>query len=278
MHVVGDDHGPLEESGFQRGGTAGDQRHIARFKHGVGLPGDDLHVLQHATVRRSLFKVGLQRWNRGHNDFDRAHRLLHAFRRCKKARCEVVDFRFSAARQNGQHGLVVTQTQASASGAFVRLQGNDRSQRVTDIGGTDAVLCQQFHLKRKDAQHVISALPNFLDALGPPRPDRRTDEVQRLDTSAFERALQVEIEVGCVDADEQIRRRFEQALVEPVADRQNFAVMAQHLHIASDGEFFTRPPGIKLGLLHVWAANALRDQVRPMGSHAMQQVRGQHVA
>ena len=102
--------------------------------------------------------------------------------------------------------------------------------------------------------------------------------MQRFDASRFERVLQVEIEVGCVDTDEQIWRRFEQSLLKPVANRQDFAVVAQHLHIASDRQFFTRPPGIKLGLLHMRATDALRDQVRPLSPHAMQQVGGQHVA
>ncbi|MNT82579.1 hypothetical protein D3C72_2223320 [compost metagenome] len=70
MHVVADDHGALEKCCLQRGSAAGNQRGVARSKHGVGLPPHDLYSLPQATRTGYLRDSVAQRGNGGHYQFD----------------------------------------------------------------------------------------------------------------------------------------------------------------------------------------------------------------
>lgn len=58
VHVVTDDHGPLEERGLQRRGAAGDQGGIARCEHRVRLACGDLQGITQTTNARPPARCG----------------------------------------------------------------------------------------------------------------------------------------------------------------------------------------------------------------------------
>ena len=88
------------------------------------------------------------------------------------------------------------------------------AERMADVGGGDTMLRQQVDLEGKDAQHVIDAALDLLDPLRPPGPDGRADEMRGLDARGLEVALQIQIEVRRIDADEDIGPVLQQARLE----------------------------------------------------------------
>ena len=102
-----------------------------------------------------------------------------------------------------------------------------------------------------------------------------------LDALHLQRCFQIEVEIGRIDADEEVRARVasvQQALFQLLADAENFAVMAQHFDIAAHGQFFAGPPGVKAPADHLRAAYAARCQGRPARFQAVEQQAGEQVA
>ena len=59
------------------------------------------------------------------------------------------------------------------------MHGNGLRQRVSYIGGWNAVSMQQISFKGENAQHVVHTLFDFLDALRAPSPNGRTHKMHR---------------------------------------------------------------------------------------------------
>ena len=116
---------------------------------------------------------------------------------------------------------------------------------MPDIARRDAVRLVQSRLEREQAQHMVDGAADLVHAPGTPGPDRRTDELDRLDAAGLEPRLESEIEVGRIDADEGVGWIAQQSLGELVADARDPAVVAQHLGVAAHGELVARPPGSK---------------------------------
>ena len=62
---------------------------------------------------------------------------------------------------------------------------------------------------------------------------------------ALQRRFEVQVEIGRIDADEDVGRLAQQALAQLVADADDLAVVAQHLDVAAHGQLLVRPPGLE---------------------------------
>ena len=149
---------------------------------------------------------------------------------------------------------------------------------MPDIGGGNAMACQQFRLKGKDAQHMVGTATNLPHALGPPGPDRRANKVHGLDTGGTQVFLQLEVEVGCIGANKDVGALLEQAFAQLVAYANNLAVAAQQFPVETmDCQLLERPPNAKAQALHLRSANAKAGQCRPTLFQTAQQQPGQQV-
>jgi hypothetical protein len=137
---------------------------------------------------------------------------------------------------------------------------------------------QQRWLEGEQAQHMVGAAGDRLDPARTPGPDRRTDEVDRLDAGRPQARLEAQVEVGRVDADEGVRSCGQQAIAKRVADAFDLAVVAQHLDIAAYGQLVVRPPGLEALSRHARAADADQARVRPALPHPAEQQSGEQVA
>ena len=138
---------------------------------------------------------------------------------------------------------------------------------MPDISRGNTVRGQQRGLKRKNAQHVVHAAPDFFYAVCTPGPHCRADEVNGFDASSFEVSLKVEVEIRRIHTDENIwalaMAWMEQTFFQLLAYADDLAVMAQYFDIAAYGQFLTGPPGLKAALGHVRATDACRGHAWP---------------
>jgi hypothetical protein len=80
--------------------------------------------------------------------------------------------------------------------------------------------------------------------------------VDRRDARVLELALQAEVEVGGVDADEDVGPLGEQRLRHAAADRHDLAVVPQHFGVAAHRELVHRVVRLEAERFHARAADA----------------------
>ena len=224
------------------------------------------------------FDLRLQMRHCRHYELRSGLRFLDQRCRLKEPGTQMHDLGRAAARQQGHHGALLGQPQRAARGGAVGLQRNHAGQRMAHVGGTNAVFGQQLGLEREQAQHVVGGGFQLGQLLGPPGPERRADEVQRLEAGAFQPRLQVEIEIRRIDADEQVGPLGQQAVAQLLADTKQLGQARQHLQVAAHRELLDRPPGLEAARRHLRAADARRLQARPARAQAVEQQARQQIA
>ena len=98
-----------------------------------------------------------------------------------------------------------------------------------------------------------------------------------LDTGVLEVFFEPEIEIGRIDADEDVGPDVEQALLELTANAGNLAVVLQRVDIAHDRQLLERPPGVEALALHLRPADAVEHGIRQLGPERGNQVAGQEI-
>ena len=63
---------------------------------------------------------------------------------------------------------------------------------------------EQFRFEREDAQHMVGAAPDFLHAIGAPRPDGGAHEMHRAHTARLQVGFEIKVEIWRVNADEHV--------------------------------------------------------------------------
>mmetsp|Transcript_5757 Transcript_5757/g.14034 ORF Transcript_5757/g.14034 Transcript_5757/m.14034 type:complete len:458 (-) Transcript_5757:1291-2664(-) len=271
-HPVGDDHGPLEQRRLQRGGAAGHQRQVAGRQHGMRLALDALD----AGAGQQGLEQAVQARHDGQDEAP-ARPGQQPGGADQRGR-DVLDLALAAAGQQRDDGVAVWQLQGRAGGLARRLQRDGIGERVADKGGVDAGSLQDLGLEGEEAEHMVGRGLDLDDALRPPGPDRRADEVHGLDAALAQPVLQAEVEVRCIDADEHIGPPGQQPVAQLLADRQQLAQVQQRVDIAKDRQLAVRPPALEALGDHLRAADALRGHARPARAQALQQQAGQQVA
>ena len=250
MHRVDDDQRPLEERRLERGGAAGDEGDVAGGERLVGAAVDQLdRDLGRVLAADRLDHVAQPRDHR-HDEARAGPRPGDLARGAEEARRDVLDLRAAAARQHRDQRLVVADLERGARLGPRRLDRDLVGDRMADVDRVDAVLGVDLGLERKDAEHQVGGLLDLLDPLAAPGPDRRADEVHRLHAGGAQLDLEVEVEVGRVDADEGVGLVLHQPLGQLVADADDLAEVAEHLDVAAHRELVVRPPGLKALLGH----------------------------
>ena len=176
----------------------------------------------------------------------------------------------ATAWQDRQNTVSRLQSECTARRRLIRLQRNHTGQRMTHVGRCNAMCVQQRCFEWKDAQHVVGALVNFVDTVCPPSPDGRAHKVNCFDTGTTQSGFKCEVEVGCIDTNEQVRLVRQQLRGELVSDACDFTVMAQHLNVATHGQFVAGPLGRKPLLHHARATNPMGMQLGPTLSQSFQ--------
>ena len=233
--MVPNHHGPLEQSCLQRGRATGDQGQVTSGQRGVRLTVEQLQT-RHTALRIDQRLNACQQAGDGGQDKLQSRVLsLHDLGSLDKAGRQVFNFRLPAAGQNRHHWPVRIQPQGLACCQAVRAHGNRLRQRVPHISGRYARLGQQVGLEGKNAQHVVHAAPNFLDALRAPGPDRGAHKMHRRNACGFEPSFQIEVEIGRIHPNEHVGRLGQQTLTQLIANGDDAPVMAQHLDITPHG-------------------------------------------
>ena len=97
--------------------------------------------------------------------------LLQQFGSLQKHRRKLGYFRLPAAGHQGQDQVVCIQTQRSTNRPFVYLIRDGVGNWMPHKSSGNAVLCQQGWFEGKQAQDMIDTVSDFLQTLGPPRPN-----------------------------------------------------------------------------------------------------------
>ena len=126
---------------------------------------------------------------------------------------------------------------------------------------------------------MVGTAADLLDALGPPGPNGRADEMHRFDASGSQVKLQTQVEIGRVHANEHIGFVCQQTLAQLLADADDFGQPAHQFQaVAMHCQLVAGPPGVKAAPFHLRTANAMRLQLGPEGVHAVQQQAREQVA
>jgi hypothetical protein len=96
--------------------------------------------------------------------------------------------------------------------------------------------------------------------------------------SALEPALEPEVEIGGVDADEGIRPPCERAPCHVAADREQLGEMPQHLDQAHHRKLLHRMPAFESRRDHARTADAGESRAREAPPQRFDQVRAEEVA
>lgn len=111
-----------------------------------------------------------------------------------------------------------------------------------------------------------------MHALPPPCPYRRRDVLHRRNARLLEIHLEVEIEIGRVDADEKRRPVAEEMLAELSAYSDDLPVMPEHLYEAAYRELFHREENLHPRSFHLRTADADEAKSRPALAERTDQV------
>ena len=271
QHPVGDYHRLLEQRHFKRGGAGCNQDRIGCGQRKMGSLRrtrqrvfDQLqrHILQ-AGVDHQLPEVSrLGGARHRHHDSKRRLAPQQDARGFDERHGVVFQLRHPAAGQDRHHRRGLRQIQRPPRLRNVRRHRNDFGQRMTDVGDVDAGIAIDLRFEGKHHQHVRDGSRDFLDPPAAPGPDRRTDEMHGRNPGGFQAGLEREVEVGCIDTDENRRRFAQQLLFQRSLDRLDLAIMRQHLEQAAHCQFFHWPVAAKAGLLHARSANAMQVCIR----------------
>jgi len=165
-------------------------------------------------------------------------------------------FALAATGQQRYHGLARTDLELLSRCRSIGGFGQHVGQRMSDICRRHADLIVDRGFERKQAQHLGGRPCHLVDALAAPRPERWADVVHSGNATPTQGFFQSQIEVGCVDTNEQVWRIGEQARAQIVADPQNGGQLAQHLDVATDRERLCRVPDFEAGGLHFGPTDA----------------------
>ena len=144
-----------------------------------------------------------------------------------------------------------------------RLERDHVGERVADVGRGDAVLGVDRRLERERCT-APGRRRCLIFSTRLPR-QAQIDGLTKctvLTPRGAQPGLEVEVEVGRIDADEDVGLVAQQPLGELVADADDLAVVAQHLDVAAHRELVVRPPGLEAARGHPRPADALGRQRR----------------
>ena len=158
------------------------------------------------------------------------------------------------ARQPGSTASTGASSRQSERGArrgAIGIQRHRVGERMADEARIDAMPRIDRRLHRKQAEHAVGARADRARAFLAPGPDRRADVMHRADARVLEPAFEAEVEVGRVDADEDIRAATRAgAGAASRRSAQQARQVRQHFGQAHHREFGGVVPGIQSGRAH----------------------------
>ena len=133
-------------------------------------------------------------------------------------------------------------------------------------------------LERIHHQDAVDRARNAPHAPAAPGPDRGAHIVDGGDAGVLELAFEPEVEIGRIDADEEIRPVAQHAFGELAPDAHDLAVVAQRLGIAAHRELLHREMRLEALGRHARPADARELDPRPARLQRRDQMGGQQVA
>src|SRR3546814_12957373 len=100
---------------------------------------------------------------------------------------------------------------------------------VADETSVDAVTGLDLRLHREQAQHAVGAAPDLRRPRFAPGPDRRTHVVHGAHAATLEPALQAEVEIRRIDADEHVRLPVQDLLAQLAAQATQSRPVGEYL-------------------------------------------------
>ncbi len=129
-------------------------------------------------------------------------------------------------------------------------------ERMADEAGIDAVLRVNRWFHREQTEHAVCAAPDLRGTTCAPGPDRGADVVHGANAALLQSALQAEVEVRRIDADEHVGLPRQQPRSHGAPQPQQSRQVPEHLGQAHHGQFRAVVPGRKPGGAHLRSADA----------------------
>ena len=142
----------------------------------------------------------------------------------------------------------------------VRFERQLVGERVADEDRAQAGGVVDAALERQQAQHEVEEARHARRAPAPPGPDLRAHVLHRPQARGMQRGREAEVELGRVDADEDVRTAFEQCAADARAQRQQARQVVQDLEQSHHGEFLGVGEALAAGGLHARPRHA--DEAR----------------
>src|SRR5690606_10615357 len=136
-------------------------------------------------------------------------------------------------------------------------------ERMADKAGVHAIAGVDWGFHWKQAEHAIGDAAHALRAFATPGPYGRAHIVDRAHAGALQPPFHAEIEVGRVDADENVGLPGEQAADQVAPEAEQAWQMAQYLRQTHDRQWCIVGPQLDAGGPHVPAADAGEVRVGP---------------
>jgi len=190
----------------------------------------------------------------------------------------VLQFRLAAARQERENRLLRRQSEQRPGDIAAIFQRQHVGQRVADIAHRNTLLLVKSRLERKQGQHAGNRCANLVNTRATPGPDRWADVMDAPNTVPLELSFENQIEIRRVNADKDIRWVGQQPSLEVAANRGDFTIVAKHLGIPADRQFFQRMPGLETHAEHSRPANPEEDGAGKPGLECLHQLAGEQVA
>ncbi len=183
-----------------------------------------------------------------------------------------------ASGQEREHGLRQAELELLARLASRRCGRGVLRQRVPDEGDRDSGRLVDRRFEREQRENPVDGAPDLCHSLASPRPHRRTDEVHGARTVALQLALEREIEIGRVDADEHRHAFGKQSARQRATDGEDLGQPGEDLRDAAHGERLERVPCLAPGLLHFRSRDADETSTRYPRTYRLDQHRRQRIS
>src|SRR5574343_825773 len=136
-------------------------------------------------------------------------------------------FQFAPATawQHGENRVIAGQRELLADRLLAGLQRDDIGQWMPDVGHRDTLFLVNLRFHREQCKQTIDRPADLLDPPTAPGPDRWADIMDRAYAGRLEIGFQTEIEIVCIDADEDIRPQIKQAPLQLATNTGDLAEM-----------------------------------------------------
>jgi hypothetical protein len=255
--AIDDNHGDVEESGFDSGGAAGDDSGVGGGEGVVGLVGDDAQgEVAGPALAESCCRWGVAPGGGGDDKLGAGFDVVDAQAGFAQHRQVLAKFGGAAAGKNRDERFFGMEVVSGAERGAVESWLDVTNERVTDEFCGDAGVGVELFFEGEDAQGLLEAAADDPYTPRPPCPKLGADVVGVGDFAEFEFAGEAEMEAGEIGEDGEGWFSVLRGVDEFSHGADEGREMAEDFGDTDDGDFGVVGDDVDAGGAHLRAAHA----------------------